>query len=171
MFPVVAMALSLAFLNPANIKLPQTPFTGQRQVDAWSVHKADWIVNIRRDNFTKLTTCSLKTRTVEFHSGFVVFHLGPSVDTDDAYFRIDDGPARSVREATREDQALGYFSGHGPIDNPSGGEVALPRAYLDGASRVTIRATPRSRPRQFDLSQLPVALAAAKAGGCALERM
>ena len=177
MLSVVAMAFSLGFLNPANIKLPampqlKSPFAAQpKQVDAWSVHKADWTVNIRRDNFTKTTTCSLKSQAVEFHNAVVVFRLGPSVNTDDAFFRIDGGPARGVGETVRQDQQLGYFSGRGPIDNPSGGEVALPRSYLEGAKQVTIRATPRSKPRLFDLSQLPEALAAAKAGGCPVEQL
>ena len=171
MLSVVAMAFSLGFLNPANIKAAAPFGTQARQVDVSSVRKADWTLNIRRDNFTKTTTCSLKTRSVEFHNGVVIFRLGVSVDTDDAWFRIDDGPARGVSETVRQDQQLGYFSGHGPIDNPSGGEVALPRSYLDGAKRVTIRATPRSTPRLFDLTALPDALAAAKAGGCPVERL
>ena len=175
MLSAVAMAFSLAFLNPANIKLPpmpqvKSPFVSQpKQVDSWSVRKADWTVNIRRDNFTKTTTCSLKTHTVEVRDALVIFYLGTSVDTDDAFFRLDNGPARSVGEAARQDEKLGYFSGRGPIDNPSGGEVALPRDYLGGARTVTIRATPHSKPRLFDLSQLPTALAAAKAGGCPVE--
>ena len=174
MLSVVAMAVSLGFLNPANIKLPQlkSPFAAQpKQVDTWAVRKADWTVNIRRDNFTKTVSCSLKSRTVDFHNGFVVFRLGASVDTDNAFFRIDGGPARSIDEAVRQDQQLGYFSGRGPIDNPSGGEVALPRSYLDGARQVIIRATPRSKPRLFDLTRLPDALAAAKAGGCPVEQL
>ncbi len=177
MLSVVAMAFSLGFLNPANIKLPampqlKSPFASQpRQVDAWSVRRADWTVNIRHDNFTKTTTCSLKSRAVDFHSGFVVFRLGPSVNTDGAFFRIDEGPARSIDETVRRDQQLGYFSGRGPIDNPSGGEVALPRSDLDGAKQVTIRATPHSKPRLFDLTRLPDALAAAKAGGCPVEQL
>jgi len=174
MLQVVAMAFSLAFLNPANIKLPAvaSPFGGQpRQVDAWSVRRADWTVNIRRDNFTKITTCSLKARAVEFHNAVVIFRLGEGVDTDNAWFRIDNGPVRNVGEMARQDQKLGYFSDRGPIANPSGGEVALPRSNLDGARLVTIRATPRSQPRLFDLSQLPNALAAAKAGGCPVEQL
>lgn len=171
MLTVVAMALSLGFLNPANLKLA-SPFKPQpRQVDVSTVHKAGWTVNIRRDNFTKTTTCTLKTRSVEFHSGVVVFRMGASVNTDDAWFRIDDGPARSVADLVRQDQDLGYFSGQGPIDNPSGGEVGLPRASLDGAKHVTIRATPRSAPRLFDLTALPDLLAAAKARGCPVERL
>lgn len=127
---------------------------------------ADWTIRITRDTFTDRISCSLSKRDIRFERDSLVFDLGRESDTGDAYFRVDDGAARSVREAALEDDRHGFYRNGGPIENPSGGEVVLPASYIDGAKRVSIRTSVRHSPRVFDVSRFAAALAAARAAGC-----
>ncbi len=81
-------------------------------------------------------------------------------------FRIDDGPARSVHEATYDDQRRGYYRRGGPLENPLAGEVALPSFYVTGAKWVYIRETPRNDLSWFDVSHFAEALALARSESC-----
>ncbi len=136
----------------------------QTSVDTKKV--GDWTIQISRDTFTGQIQCSLTKRDIRFDRDSLIFRLGVRSDTDDAYFRIDDGAARSVREATLEDDRHGFYRDGGPIENPSDGEVVLPARYLVGARRVAIRTSSKHQPRVFDVSRFAPALAAASAAGC-----
>ena len=125
-----------------------------------------WTVKLMRDRFTGAVSCSMNKGRVEFRRDVLVFHGDSRADTDDAVFRIDGGPARSVREATYDDQRHGYFRDAGPLENPSAGQVALPSFYVTGASWVYIRANPRRSPERFDVRRFPDALTLARAMKC-----
>jgi hypothetical protein len=126
----------------------------------------DWTTRITHDTFTGQTSCSLAKHDIHFERDSLVFYLGRRSDIGDADFRIDDGPARSVREASLDDDRRGFFRDGGPIDNPSDGKVVLPSSYMTGAKLVYIRISPRYQPRVFDISRFEAALAAARAAGC-----
>ena len=136
------------------------------QIVTRSVRVGEWTAKVRSEQFTGETSCSLAGRGVSLHRDTLVFHLGRDIDTSQAFFRIDGGPVRSVREPRLENETHGFFLDSGPIANPSGGEVALPLSIIQGAKQVFVRASPRYQPRAFDLGRFAEALAAAKAAGC-----
>ena len=125
-----------------------------------------WTVNVIWDRFTGDTRCTVRSGDIELQKDVLIFHAASWVDTSDAVFRIDGGPARSVREATYEDQRRGYYREGGPLENPSAGEVALPTYYVTGAKWVYIRANPRRAPDAFDVRGFSEALALARAQKC-----
>jgi hypothetical protein len=139
---------------------------GSGQTSTVHRHLAGWTVNVTTDRFTKAQTCSIAKGKVEFRQDVLIFHLSRLDDTANAYFRVDDGPARSVREATYDDQRRGYYRSGGPLENPSAGEVALPSFYVAGAKWVYIRATPRNDLSWFDVSRFADALALARTMNC-----
>jgi len=153
---LMAAVLALSILGPGD----------QAQVVTQSVKVGDWTTKVRRDQFTAEVSCSLVGRRISFHRDTLVFHMGHDVDTSQAFFRVDNGPVRSVREPRLENETHGFFLDSGPIGNPSGGEVALPLSTIQGARKVFVRASPRYQPRAFDLGRFADALAAAKAAGC-----
>lgn len=136
------------------------------QIVTRSLKVGDWTAKVRSDQFTGETSCSLVGRRISFHRDTLVFHLGRDIDTSQSFFRVDDGPVRSVREPRLENETHGFFLNSGPIANPSGGEVALPVSITQGAKKVFVRPSPRYQPRAFDLGRFDEALAAAKAAGC-----
>jgi hypothetical protein len=138
----------------------------ESQIATRAVAVGDWTAKVRADRFTGEVTCSLAGRGMSFHRDTLVFHLGRSVDSAQAFFRIDGGPARSVREPWVENETHGFFLDSGPIDNPSGGRVALPLSMVKDAKQILIRASIKHTPRTFDVSRLGEALSAAKAAGC-----
>jgi hypothetical protein len=136
------------------------------QVAVKLLRVGDWKAEVSTDRFTGEVSCALTAHRVSFHRDTLVFHLGRDVDTSEAFFRIDNGPVRSVREPRLLNETHGFFLDSGPIDNPSGGKVALPLSVVKEARQVYIRASPRHAPRMFDVSRFSDALAAAKGAGC-----
>jgi hypothetical protein len=129
-------------------------------------HVGGWTVKATTDRFTKAVTCSIRKGRVAFRNDVLIFHLGEYADTSEAVFRVDDGPARSVHDATYDDQRRGYYRRGGPLENPSAGEVALPSFYVTGAKWVYIRETPRNDLSWFNVSHFAEALALARSENC-----
>ncbi len=125
-----------------------------------------WLLTVGRDHFTDALTCSLKTRTMRYRSETVIFHLGRGLETTHAVYKIDDGPAAPVSDAFHEVEAHGFFPRRGWVDDPAGGDVALPVSYLRDADRVSIRASTRMAPAEFKVNRLDDALDRARAEGC-----
>lgn len=155
MFMIAAMALSSFFYQPHPPQLTERLY-----------RLAGWRIAVAHDKFTGHVSCSLSAKHVRFKSDALIFHVGPGVETTHAVFRIDGGPARPVSQAFRDDEARGFFPRRGWIDDPAGGDVALPAAYLKGATRLWIRATPATYPQYYNVSRFADALAEAKAAGC-----
>jgi hypothetical protein len=129
-------------------------------------HVGGWTIKATTDRFTKAVTCSMTKGRVAFRQDVLIFHLSRLTDTSDAYFRVDAGPVRSVREATYDDQRRGYYRDGGSLANPSAGEVALPSFYVTGAKWVYVRETPRNELSWFDVSRFAEALALARTMKC-----
>ena len=131
------------------------------------VHRVSgWTVQVSRDRFTARTGCTLRKGQVELQKDVLIFHSPSLVDTADAMFRVDGGPARSVHEATYDDERRGYFRNGGPLENPTGGEVALPAFYVTDAKWVYVRANPERAPDAFDIRGLSDAVALARKEQC-----
>jgi hypothetical protein len=156
---IAAAVLALGLFGSGALFDPAQSATVHRRVGGWTVKLA-------RDRFTGAVSCWMNKGRVEFRGDVLVFHADSDVDTDDAVFRIDGGPGRSVREATYEDQRRGYFRDGGPLENPSSGKVALPSFYVTGAKWVYIRANPRRSPVAFDVRRFADALALARSMNC-----
>jgi hypothetical protein len=155
MFLIAAMALTSIFSEPS---LPQST---QR------LYRLDgWHIAVNHDTFTGAVSCSLTAKHMRFKSDTLIFHLGPGVEATHAVFRIDGGTPRPVSTAFREDEAHGFFPQRGFIDDPAGGDVALPADQFKGVKRLWIRASPANQPRYFNVSRFNDALAGAKAAGC-----
>ncbi len=125
-----------------------------------------WRIGVRHDTFTGAVTCSLEARSIYYKSDTLIFRTRRGADTNHAMFRIDEGPARPVAEAFHEDEAHGIFPQRGFIDDPAGGDVALPASYVAGKRRLWIRVSPKMYPRYYDISRFAEALAGARAAGC-----
>ena len=156
---IATAVLALSLLGPRDLFTPAQTVTVHRRLGGWTVE-------LVRDRFTGDVSCSMTKGRVAFHDDVLVFHGNSHAETDDAFFRIDNGAARSVREATYEDQRHGYFRDGGPLENPSAGEVALPAFYVIGAKRVYVRATPKRPPESFDVGGFADALALARSMKC-----
>jgi hypothetical protein len=127
---------------------------------------AGWRISVNRDTFTAAVSCSLSGPEMRFKAGTLIFSLGKGVETTHAVYRLDGGAPAPVSATFREDAANGFFPERGWIDDPAGGEVALPASRLKGVKRLWIRASPDYLPRYFNISRFGEALAGAKAAGC-----
>jgi hypothetical protein len=125
-----------------------------------------WMLTVGHDNFTDALTCSLKTRTMQYRSETLIFHIRRGLETTHAFYQVDDRPAAPVSKAFHEVETHGIFPRRGWIDDPAGGDVALPVSYLRDADRVAIRASTRMAPTVFKVNQLDDALDHARDAGC-----
>ena len=140
---------------------------GHPQVRETTRHIGGWTLRIDKDSFTGKASCWIGKQDIEFQRDTLVFHLGRETDTGDAWFRIDDGAVRSVRETMLDDERRGLYRDGGPLENPSAGLVALPVPDLAGARRVAIRPSSAHLPRIFNVAHLADVLSAADHAGCA----
>jgi hypothetical protein len=155
MFVIAAMALTSYFYQP------HPPQSTERLYQL-----AGWRIAVAHDKFTGQVSCSLSARHVRFKSDTLIFHIRPGVETTHAVFRIDGGAPRPVSTVFREDEAHGFFPQRGFIDDPAGGDVALPADEFKGVRRLWIRASPADLPSYFNVRRFDDALAGAKAAGC-----
>ncbi len=125
-----------------------------------------WKITVGHDVFTDAIVCSVKTSRMHYRNETVILHIKSGIDTTHAFFKVDDDPARPVSDAFHEVELHGFFPRRGWVDDPVGGDVALPAAYLRDANRVAIRASEKSRPTMFKVSRFGDALDRAKSEGC-----
>ncbi|MGI9170110.1 MAG: hypothetical protein ACR2FH_08050 [Caulobacteraceae bacterium] len=143
------------------------PHHGPAQVTQRLYGVGAWRIGVYHDTFTGAVSCSLRTNRIHYRSETLIFRLGRGVETTHAVFRLDGGTPRPVAEAFHIDEARGFFPRRGWIDDPAGGDVALPRTYFPKVKRLWIRASPASQPQFFNVSRFAEALAGARAAGCA----
>lgn len=153
----IALALASIFYAPHH---------GPAQITHRSYGVDGWRIGVNHDTFTGAVSCSLQARGVYFRTDTLIFRLRRGVETTHAVFRVGSGPAKPVAEAFRDDEARGIFPQRGWIDDPAGGDVALPASYLKGATRLWIRASPTAQPQVYNIGHFKEALSGARAAGC-----
>lgn len=158
---VLALALLPSIFGP--------PFEAQSRHghDATVVSKlSGWRLAERRDRFTGLAACRLSAHDMRYVHGVVTFSFAHRIDTANALFKVDDGPARTVGSVQPEAAGLGAALLSDDTWNPSDGRVLIPTSQLKGAQAVSIRPSAKARTRTFQLNGLEQALETARAQGC-----
>ena len=133
------LAATLALASVLHPGRPHPP-----QVRQHSYVTGGWHMKVGHDVFTDAIVCTLKTNRMHYRNETLIFRLKPGIDTTHAFFKVDDDAARPVSEAFHEVETHGFFPRRGWVDDPAGGEVALPAAYVRDATRVLIRPSPKS---------------------------
>ena len=134
-----------------------------------------WTMTIRRDGFSGMVRCrlvSLKTLAqgrITYAGETLGFQLGDEDNALDAWYRVDGGPPRRWRDLYPQLAAQGVPLDQGPLDNPTGGLVLIPRDEVADAKVVMIKVGDHGPVRTFHLRGFARALAAAKYNGCADE--
>jgi hypothetical protein len=125
-----------------------------------------WRLEVTRDSFANTTVCKIDKSAILYKHGVVTFQLGHGVNTANAQFRVDDGPARDTSSVALQAAGLGAVLRPGKLPNPSDGAVNIPAAILAGARQISIRSDSGSGHRNFNLSGLSEALEVAKGKNC-----
>lgn len=174
-----ALAITLSLLAPLPRPLRHVlgpldrlahPSAGMARDGPFSSH--GWVYSVTRDRFTGQVRCRLDRRfwptgrSIGYTRDALAFRVGSSVNTLEAWYRIDGGPARPWQRLYPTLVERGLEVESGPLDNPTGGTVLLPISELIGAHEVTIRTAPGARPAQFDVRGFSEALLSARARGC-----
>ncbi len=147
--------------------LPSAPHFGPDRVQAYSI--GAWRLEQRTDKFTGQLACRLRARGMSYANQAVTFHFPGFVDTNNAVYRIDDGPAKRFADARWELVKGGTMLNRGPSSNPMAGDVPVPARELMGANGVSVRADRRWGVRNYDVRGLPQALETARQQGCTPE--
>ncbi|MCC7266011.1 MAG: hypothetical protein IT546_01585 [Caulobacteraceae bacterium] len=148
-------------------KTPHRLDFGPERVRNYSVGK--WRLETRTDKFTGELACRLKARGMSYANHAVTFHFQGFVDTANAVYRIDGGPARKFADARWELVKGGTMLNRGPSSSPMAGDVPVPANEVMGASAVSVRANKNWGVRHYDVRGLPRALDMAKEQGCTPE--
>jgi hypothetical protein len=125
-----------------------------------------WRITVGHDVFTDAIVCTLKTSRMRYRNETLIFHLKRGLETTHAFYKLDDGPAHPVSDAFHAVEAHGFFPRRGWVDDPAGGDVALPAADVRDAARIWIRASPTTRPSYFKINRFGDALDRARSEGC-----
>ncbi len=164
---------------PFDHKAPRAPLPAHvplGKVRETTYTQDGWTMTIRRDGFTDTVRCrlvSLKTLfqgRITYADEILGFQLGDGDNALDAWYRIDSGPPHRWQDLYPQLVARDVALDRGPIDNPTGGLVLIPKDQLAGARAVTIRVGDRGPVRTFRIGGFAAALATAKYNGCADER-
>ena len=125
-----------------------------------------WTLVVAKDRFTGQIDCTIRARALTYRNGVLTFRFGHSVDTANALFRVEGGPARSVGEVAVEAAGQGASFLTANTRNPSNGEVRLPLSEVEGRRSVAIRPNLHAPVRTFSLDGFGAALAAAAGKSC-----
>jgi hypothetical protein len=160
----------MAILAPS-LSIPAVWATGQQSPKSATSRQriGQWTLETTRDPFTGSTSCRLRTGAMSYSRLAMTFQLGRRVDTFDAFYKIDQGPAVSWRVNAMVLAASGVLLQSENLSNSSGGRVAVPLSVLVRAGAIAIRASSQQNARVFSLKDLPAALGRAKAAGCGSE--
>lgn len=159
-------------LPKVNLNVPtwKTPHKFDFGAERVRVYRAgDWKLEQRTDRFTGELACRLRARGMSYANHAVTFHFQDFVDTDNAVYRIDGGPARKFADARWELVKGGTMLNRGPSSNPMSGDVPVPASEVMGANAVSVRGNKDWGVRHYNVRGLPEALDAAKERGCTPE--
>jgi hypothetical protein len=137
---------------------------GQIEERRFNVH--GWRITVAQDRFTGGFACRAVNRGMSLSADTVVFKFGRHVDTSNAVYRLDLGPAYSLVDQPANRELRHAVEVSAPLENPSAGVVALPVPQLAGVKRVDIRPNVETTPRAFDVSGLPAALQFEQSHAC-----
>jgi len=131
----------------------------------------EWVLVVKTDSFRQTSRCTISNHhgrdpDVTIADGMVSFHLGGGTDVSDAWYRLDGGPPRAVRDDYAALIAQGAFAEAERLDNPSGGVVRLPLASLGRAGTAAFQVTRASQLKQFKLGNMRPVSDAAERSGC-----
>ena len=160
MLPVIALISTLL----------TWPF-GQPQSVVRMTHLGAWRMSVRTDRFTGAVSCRLFKGSafepgVAYAHASLAFRFSPRLSTLDAVYRVDQGPARLWTSIYPSLVQLRAMPPAASLENPTGGLVVLPMTELTAARTVTIRPSPDSQPKIFQVARIADALAQARALGC-----
>jgi hypothetical protein len=134
-----------------------------------------WRMVIRKDGFTGEVRCRLYTPKtlrrgrITYAQNTFGFQLDKDINTTEAWYRIDGGPARRWKEHFPVLKASRVQTEWGTFENPSGGVVLIPESELLTAREVTIKGSKKSSPKRFQIKGFQAAKAAALYNGCGSE--
>jgi hypothetical protein len=140
--------------------------SGGHDVKMHFYHGGGWHFTIRQDRFRGQTTCAIYKHDVRYAEGVITFQFGHGVDTANARFRLDNGPAREAGSVAVEAAGLGAQFNGPSLRNPSNGEVHIPADVVGPATSVAIQPNTKMNHRTFNLTGLSRALEIAKAQHC-----
>lgn len=150
-------------------KSSHTPWFERHRIDRpVTLHRkiGRWILDLTKDPFLGTVRCRLRAKGVTVEHAAVIVQAPRSVNTFDAYYRLDSSPAVSWRVNGMELASHGVTINDETLDNPSGGRVAIPLRLAAAAATISIRASERSRSYSFFQPKLDGALLQARGLGC-----
>ena len=120
--------------------------------------EGEWVLTVQTDNFTKETRCTLVNHhgwrpDVTVVPGAFVFHFSPNLETTDAWYKIEDEPARASRADLARLISAGSLNNAERLDNSAEGRVVIPFEIINSADLVAIKPSGRAPIRRFHLGQ------------------
>ena len=129
----------------------------------------EWRLTVTTGTFSRDVRCQLASRRITYVAGAVGYRFARHLDTSEAWFRIDGGPAHRWRDVLPTLSRAGVAIDGRDLDAPTGGIVWLPVALVEGATTVSIQPRPDRRPRVFRMGGFAGVRDIARARGCSPE--
>lgn len=147
------------------------PFHHERQTVTERYVIPEWHVEATRDKFTHAMQCRVyqgtrKKPSISYYHDTLVFRFARKLNTTQAAFQVDSGEVRPWTAVYPDIIDTGARVAGRSMDNPTDGLVMLPVSALQQAQTVTIRPTPKRRPKRFAIGGFADALRAGVAQGC-----
>jgi hypothetical protein len=158
---LAAASLLSSLLHPA-------PSTVTTQVYG----QGEWRLTVIKDSFTNQTSCKLENRkgvhpTVVAIPGGLAFRLdGRRLDTSNAWYKLDDQPARPWRDLRTALVAAGSLAAAEQLDGTSASWLPIPLDGFEYPKSIIIRSTALSPERRFSLANAQLIITSARNAGC-----
>jgi hypothetical protein len=133
---------------------------------AKTYHFGAWRVKVTHDRFANVDYCRVYGKSMTTEDGIVSLNFQHDIDTDEAWYRIDNAPAAQLSGLRPRVAALAVFPERGPVENPSNGQAKFPAELLLRAHIVDIRTPHPGWVKHFRTDGLDQALAFANAHHC-----
>ena len=134
---------------------------------AKTYHFGAWRVKVTHDRFAGTDSCRIYGKNMTTEDGIVSLNFQHDIDTDEAWYRIDNAPAAKLSDLRPRVDARVVFPERGPVENPSNGQAKFPAELLLQAHAVDIRTPHPGWIKHFRTDGLDQALAFANERNCA----
>lgn len=134
--------------------------------NAKTYHFGAWRVKVTHDRFANIDYCRVYGKNMTTKDGIVSLNFQHDIDTDEAWYRIDNAPAAQLSALRPQVDARAVFPERGPVENPSNGQAKFPVELLLRASIVDIRTPHPGWVKRFHTDGLDQALAFSKERNC-----